>query len=93
MKMTPKQKAENLTEEYGTLAFLVAIEIQDHIPMYTGNLNPAWKFFEDVKKELTSGEVAEKFGFSLPIKMKNPLFIRSNSKNPRIRVSRKVKSE
>lgn len=56
MKLTPKQKATELTQNYDTLALSVAKEVQENIPMYTGNLNPLWKFWEDVKEELTKSQ-------------------------------------
>ena len=33
-------------------ALIAANEILDNTPMYTGNLNPKWKFWNDVKLEL-----------------------------------------
>lgn len=33
-------------------AMLCAVLVKSQIPMYTGNLNPVWKFWEDVTKIL-----------------------------------------
>jgi len=60
--MTPTEKAKQLIEDFQhytpnfisakRCAIILAQEVQDNTPMYTGNLNPNWKFWEDVKKEL-----------------------------------------
>lgn len=33
-------------------ALICIDEVLENIPMYTGNLNPKWKFFNDVKEEI-----------------------------------------
>ena len=68
--MTPKEKANELIEEYLSLndnfnkpiitdeqdavkcAIVAVDEILKAIPMYTGNLNPTWKFYNEVKQQL-----------------------------------------
>ena len=68
--MAPKEKANELIEEYLSLndnfnkpiitdeqdavkcAIVAVDEILKAIPMYTGNLNPTWKFYNEVKQQL-----------------------------------------
>ncbi|MGD1319546.1 hypothetical protein [Chryseobacterium sp. 2R14A] len=42
------------------LALMMAIEVLKQIPMYEGNLNPKWKFWDDVVKEINNYKITEK---------------------------------
>ena len=60
--MTPKEKAKELIEKYTFIngnsffakdcAMIAVDEILKAIPMYTGNLNQTWKYYNEVKSEL-----------------------------------------
>ena len=45
----------NLPNNYNTkIASMIARKIQDNTPMYTGELNPVWKFYGDVSLNLSN---------------------------------------
>ncbi len=53
------QHAVDTDEDYGMsyeyhkkCALFCVKKMKDVIPMYTGNLNPVWKYWEEVRKEL-----------------------------------------
>jgi hypothetical protein len=45
---TATATAAILIDHFGVMAYDVAVFIKAQIPMYTGNLNPVWKFWDDV---------------------------------------------
>lgn len=63
--MTPKEKAKELVHKYWNsqknmtykmaikCALIAVDEIIEEVPMYTGNLNPKWKYWNEVKTEIT----------------------------------------
>ena len=62
--MTPTEKAKQLIEDFQhytpnfmsakRCAINCAQEILNELPMYTGNLNPKWKYWSDVKNKITA---------------------------------------
>lgn len=59
----PKQKAKDLINMFGgsTVFALAAVEeILNALPMYTGNINPTWKFYDEVKEEILNRQSNKK---------------------------------
>lgn len=55
LDFSAKEVAEMLIDLYQQSfedAMLCAVLVKSQIPMYTGNLNPLWKFWDDVTKIL-----------------------------------------
>lgn len=61
--MTPQDKAKELVEKFGgkhvefeklsiQCALICVDEILSSVPMYTGGLNPMYRFYQEVKQEL-----------------------------------------
>lgn len=63
--MTPKEKAEDLVSKFlwnpqtkenklraKECALIAVREIKKAVPMYTGNLNPIWKFYDEAEHEI-----------------------------------------
>lgn len=60
--MTPEEKAKDLVQtfqgacgSFGNAVYgatLCCDEVLAALPMYTGNLNPTWKYWNDVKSEI-----------------------------------------
>jgi hypothetical protein len=48
MELIPEDKAKQLTEIFGDLAIEVANQVLITHSMYLGNLNPKWKYWNDV---------------------------------------------
>ena len=42
--------AKELVSDFGNKAYKVALIVRDQIPMYTGNLNPTWEFWNKVAR-------------------------------------------
>lgn len=47
-KRTPEDVAKELSRDFGNKSYKAALIVRDQIPMYTGELNPKWKFWDDV---------------------------------------------
>lgn len=61
-KLQPHQAADLLVGLYQQShedAMLCAVFVKSQIPMYTGKLNPAWKFWDDVCKILYPGSTED----------------------------------
>ena len=52
MELTPEDKARQLIEKFGNLAIDVAEEVLKTHSMYTGNLNPKWKYWDKVCNQI-----------------------------------------
>lgn len=68
MELTPEEKAKEIRNKFSNqivmanasewsepskqCALIAVDEILKAIPMYTGNLNPTWKYWDDVRKEI-----------------------------------------
>lgn len=47
------EEAQRIVKKFGDVyAPEIAVEIRNAITMYTGNLNPKWKFYDEVQKYL-----------------------------------------
>jgi len=67
MDITPKEKADNLIrmcyghtitlENAKNLALICATEVIKEIPMYKGELNPRYKFWSEVIREIENFEI------------------------------------
>lgn len=58
---TIQESAEQFQKEFGNNALKALDLMLKYIPMYQGNLNPTWEYWNDVKQYIKEAFVKEKY--------------------------------